>query len=140
MSETELIFELEPSLDEGFPSARRRFGDWLDDQHVDPSDAEELSVVLSELVANAVEATPEHLGSATVQVRAWCHDGSISIEVTNEAQQPVEFPSTPGLPEDLLGSRGRGLLIVDAFTEGVQVETVDGRTRVLAVKTLRPPP
>ena len=57
MTEEELRFEFDPSLDEGFPAARAHFGAWLDGLGIDGDDGEELHVVLSELMANAVEAT-----------------------------------------------------------------------------------
>jgi anti-sigma regulatory factor (Ser/Thr protein kinase) len=134
MSGAELRFELDPQLDEGFASARIRFGDWLAEQHVDGEDADELHVVLSELVANAVEATPD---DAPVQVWAQRNGSQIWVEVTNSARRTVRFPPMPDPPADPLQPSGRGLLIVGAFTDRVAAETIDGRTRVTAVKTLR---
>jgi anti-sigma regulatory factor (Ser/Thr protein kinase) len=137
MRETELRFELDPSLDEGFPTARARFADWLQGQHVSEDDAEELHVVLSELVANAVEATPDAPERPPIHVWAQRHGEKVWIEVSNSAQRTVRFPPMPELPADPLGPSGRGLVIVKAFTDRVAAETLDGRTRVTAVKTLR---
>jgi anti-sigma regulatory factor (Ser/Thr protein kinase) len=138
MSEAELRFELDPSLDEGFPLARARFAEWLAEQDVSPDDAEELHVVLSELVANAVEATPPEPDSGPVRVWAQRHGETIWLEVTNAAERTVRFPPMPDPPADPLGPSGRGLLIVGAFTDRLAAETLDGRTRVTTVKSLRP--
>jgi anti-sigma regulatory factor (Ser/Thr protein kinase) len=135
MTEVELRYALDPSLDEGFSAARARFGTWLDQQGIDGDDAEELHVVLSELVANAVEATVD---GSPVSVWAQRHGSTVWVEVTNSAERSVRFPPMPDPPADPLGPSGRGLLIVGAFTDRVAAETLDGRTRVTAVKTLRP--
>jgi anti-sigma regulatory factor (Ser/Thr protein kinase) len=137
MPEVELRFELDPTLDEGFSAARARFGGWLDEQGINGDDGEELHVVLSELIANAVEATTD---GAPVSVWAQQHGSKVWLEVSNTAKRSVRFPPMPDPPSDPLGPSGRGLLIVNAFTDRVAAETLDGRTRVTAVKTLRPGP
>lgn len=134
MAEAELRMELDPSIDEGFISSRERFAEWLDEHGVSGSDAEELSVVVSELMANAVAASadddPIRLWARRAGARVW-------VEVTNRARRSFGFPPMPATPPDPLGPSGRGLLIVDAFTDRVDAETLDGETRVSAVKTLR---
>jgi anti-sigma regulatory factor (Ser/Thr protein kinase) len=135
MTATELRYELEPSI-EGFPAARARFDAWLQQRSIDGTDCEELQVVLSELVANAVEASDPQ--GAPIEV--WVHQQGdhVWVEVSNEAERNVRFPPMPVPPADPLGPTGRGLMIVGAFTDRVAAETIDGRTRVTAVKTLRP--
>lgn len=134
MNEAELRLELDPSLDEGFSATRTRFGEWLEAQAIEGDDGEELHVVLSELVANAVEATPDE---EPVSVWAQRKDHKVWVEVVNAARRSVRFPPLPEVPPDPLRPSGRGLVIVKAFTDRVAAETLDGRTRVTAVKTLR---
>jgi anti-sigma regulatory factor (Ser/Thr protein kinase) len=91
--------------------ARRRAVNFLDDQGLDPTTVAEMAVIVSELVANAVEATSgDDLVTVTVAV-----DGDVSVEVTNHA--PRVGAPTAQTDDDALRERGRGLLIVEALAD-----------------------
>lgn len=63
------------------PAARTAFCAWLAEHVHDDDLHDEMAVVLSELVANAVDAT--EVPSGHVSVRAWVDSGGLTVEVTN---------------------------------------------------------
>jgi len=134
MGDSSLHLKLEAAL-EAFPRARVAFKEWLGAQPIGGEDCDELNVVLSELIANAREATVRH---EPITVWADLQGDQVWLEVTNEADRSVRFPPLPPPPSDPLEPAGRGLVIVDAFTDRLAAETIEGRTRVTVVKTLRP--
>jgi anti-sigma regulatory factor (Ser/Thr protein kinase) len=114
-------------------SARHAFGHWLHEQpqaHLDAVD--DLLIASSELITNAVEHStgPE----CRVAVRAWIEGSTVVLEVENRG---AGFARPPGrrmadVVED--DEHGRGLFIVDSLTDGVEVDSADGRTIVRCVK------
>jgi anti-sigma regulatory factor (Ser/Thr protein kinase) len=106
-------FPPEPS---SVPAAR-----WMVGGSLEPGDDEDLAMLLtSELSANAVEH------ARTPFTVAIDHDeGTLTVEVhDHDPTPPVMAPSVPGSP------RGRGLRIVDAFSQewGVTMLHDDGKT------------
>lgn len=98
--------------------ARHDFEVWLRDTCVDDDAQAELGVVFSELAANAVDASPKP--SAEVVARAW-HDGDeVVLEIVNASGRPSERSSDWDL-DDPLRTGGRGLVIVEAFVDHLEV-------------------
>lgn len=133
MTDSELRFSLDAAMAE-IPIARSRFSLWLADQGVGAEDSDELQVILSELLANAVAATPN---GGPVELRAERTGGRLWLEVVNRADRTFRFPPMPVRPADPLGPRGRGLVIAEAFSDQLSGDTVDGRTHVTCMKLLR---
>jgi anti-sigma regulatory factor (Ser/Thr protein kinase) len=102
--------------------ARHRFLRWLGQTEVDPETVEELAVVFSELAANAVAASP---AGTRAHLRAYGDDTAIVLEAVNGSPRTNErLGGTPDLT-DPLRPGGRGLLIVKAYMDTVQVEPAD---------------
>ena len=103
---------------------RARFVAWLRGAGVDDHRVDDLSVVLSELGANAIRETPDGASDADVAARL---DGStLELTVTNEVS-PDAGPTGGWDLADPLRAGGRGLLLVSAFVDDVEVDVVDRR-------------
>ena len=116
--------------------ARHVLADWLELQPgVDTVALEDLLVVCSELVTNAIRHGEGDDRVASVAVRAKVVDeDSVQLEV-EDAGHGFSWPSGRGLGD--LGAadeRGRGLLIVEALTDDHGVSTDDARNIVRCVK------
>jgi len=114
--------------------ARREFSRWLDRAASDaaPADgAEELRLVVSELCTNAVAAA-----RTSVVLRAWTDDGDTVIEVEDDGTAVVA-PSSPDSCGDAFCESGRGLFIVDALVDELDVVSENERTVVRAVRSAR---
>lgn len=102
--------------------ARNEFARWLNRAGIDTDTVEELTIGFSELAANAVAASPA--GTST-QVRAHCDDTAIVLETVNGSPRTnAHIGGTPDLSDPLRPS-GRGLLIVKAYMDKVEVEPAD---------------
>lgn len=96
---------------------RTAFEQWLRDTGTTGDTVHELSIVFSELVTNAVEASPA--AHPHVEASAWTEDGSIVLRVANPVTPaPVTEPDL----DDPLRTGGRGLLIVRAYTDTLTTE------------------
>lgn len=101
---------------------RASFEDWLSDTPARQDTIEELAIVFSELVTNAVQASPDAGGS--VEAAAWIEDGSVVLRVANPLMPSCEPVSQPDLA-DPLRTGGRGLVIVRAYTDTLRTELDD---------------
>lgn len=118
--------QLTPDLDARLPAdtaviadARAMLHGWLTDAGVDDCGVVgDLSVVLSELVANAVEASP-HDGSVVVRIQL--EEGTVVLSVVNDVREWVA-PAERWDLDDPLRAGGRGLLIVSALADDVTVQ------------------
>lgn len=102
--------------------SRAAFEGWLRDTEASEDTVEELMVVFSELVSNAVRASSG--GSDDVAASAWTEPGKIVLRVAN----PVLSSSAPVSQPDLadpLRTGGRGLVIVRAYTDDLATEFDD---------------
>ena len=106
--------------------ARHLLSDWLHGEALEATVVEDLLLVAGELCANAVAAAP----GAEVVLRA-CVDGD---DVVVEVEDPAG--DHPGLADhgaehpDPLAERGRGLYLVAALGDDVEVDGDGGRTVV----------
>ncbi len=105
-------------------AVRARFVEWLRAAGVDDERVDDLSVVLSELGANAIRETP--VGSPDADVSARIEGTTLELTVTNEVSPDHRTNGTWDL-DDPLRTGGRGLLLVSAFVDSVEVDVVDRR-------------
>jgi anti-sigma regulatory factor (Ser/Thr protein kinase) len=115
----------------GLAAVREEFAGWLADVTDSEDKIEDLSVVISELGANAVRGTPA--GEPPASVSAWVEDGCIVLEVANHVEE-LTVPDADWDLEDPLRTGGRGLLLVSAFVDDVHVD-VDGDVLVIRCTT-----
>ncbi|MBV8161475.1 MAG: SpoIIE family protein phosphatase [Acidimicrobiia bacterium] len=118
------------------PLARGLFGDWLENLGVDPSAAEDLLLMVSELCTNAVRFSSGAPGALSVRARG--EGDAVIVEVSDDGLgfdwHPVAEAPDPGADE------GRGLFLVGALADELDVTRFDGRTVVRAVKRAVLPP
>jgi anti-sigma regulatory factor (Ser/Thr protein kinase) len=129
----EITFRPRP---EALAEVRREFRDWLDGCDAPTLVADELVLAADELCTNAVEAATGGL----VQLDARWDGSAIHLAVSNagHAEDDLSRADTDVTEVDALQERGRGLLIVRAFTDSLAIVNVDGRTVARAVRLLAP--
>ena len=117
---------------EAVPVARHSLGRWLAELDIDRTIRDELALVVTELVTNAVEASPgpHH----EVALRASCDDDGIHMVIVDEGDG-FALTGSVDTPEPT-AIRGRGLPIVQALMDAVSVERRDQRTVVTARRTI----
>ncbi len=115
-----------PSV-EGLPRARRDFAHWLDRCQVARHIIDELATTFSELTANAVNAAAHTASEAAVS--AWRDGNDLVLEVVNATPGPTR-PAQRWDLQDQLRSGGRGLQIVHAFVDSVEIDQ-DERGRLI---------
>jgi anti-sigma regulatory factor (Ser/Thr protein kinase) len=113
--------------------ARHAFGHWLHDQRGAQLDAiDDLLIASSELITNGVEHSADPNGH--VAIRATVKGSTVVLEVENQGEdfaRPLDRRLVDVLDED---EHGRGLFIVDALTDRVEVDSREGRTIVRCIK------
>lgn len=121
------------------PVARHLFGDWMAGQGVEDADHADLLIVASELCSNAVRMAS---GAARgVVLRAQVAGDALVVEVEDDgvgfAGELPAADEVPGLDQ----SDGRGLFIVQAMVDEVEVRSSANATVIRCVKRcLFPPP
>jgi anti-sigma regulatory factor (Ser/Thr protein kinase) len=111
-----------PADASAIPAARHAFEAWLRENGASADDVHDMAVVLSELASNAA------LGAApgtTAHIQAGVVGDSVELEVRNQ----VDSVDTDALRWDLddpLRGGGRGLLIVRAYTDTLEVDSAGG--------------
>lgn len=109
-----------PSLGE-LAEVREDFASWLAPLAPSEERVEDLSVVVSELGANAVQGTP---GGEPATVTAWVDGSELTLEVANHVD-PRDGADVDWDLGDPLRTGGRGLLLVSAFVDDVEVDVED---------------
>ena len=116
-------------------AVRAEFVAWLREAGVVEDRIDDLSVVISELGANAVRETPPGATNATVE--ATIDADTLVIEVSNEVSAASAVPSDHEWDlNDPLRTGGRGLLLVSAFVDEVDVDVVGRRLVVRCTAAL----
>lgn len=116
-------------------SARREFADWLHALGVDHETTDDLLVVMSELGANAVRESPADGRPPTVE--ATLDEAGVHVEVANEVDVEAERRAHDRWDlEDPLRTGGRGLLVVSALMDDVDVAVDGRRLHVRCTRTL----
>ena len=130
-----LHLRLRASID-SVPTARHTLRSWLEEMHLPRDVVEDLALAVTELVTNAVEASPS--AASEISVQASCNDHHIYLEVVDDGPgfdlDDTNVAHGPG-PQSI---RGRGLSIVQALVDLVSVERSAERTRVIATRRLAP--
>lgn len=117
------------------PSAREAFDAWLRRSTTDVELLEDMSVVVSELVSNALDgASPS---DPDAEVRAEIDDQLLHIVVSNRLPDGVAQIRHWDLDDPLRGG-GRGLMIVRAYTDSLAVDSTGGAVRVRCTRRLDP--
>lgn len=104
-------------------ASRRAFTDWLTYAGAVGDSIADMTVVFSELVNNATEAS-HGLDDHPVNASAWREHGNVVVEVTNPIASTSPDFVRPDRDDPLRGS-GRGLIIVQAYTDSVEILTDD---------------
>ncbi len=115
--------------------ARHAFEAWFEGVAPGSPVLDEMLVVLSELLANAVAASAE--GGGAVAVRAWLTD-EVTLEVTDPADAVFDVGAHWDY-DDPLRPGGRGLMIVESLVDDLAIEPpTDARPlRVRCRRSLR---
>lgn len=128
-------FTLEPSA-AGVSWSRKAVADCLAAASVPVSDAERVVLALSELVTNAVQHGPP----AEICVEVGVEGEEIELRVKQQAGGgTIPHPDVWRLPDDRSQIAGRGLSIVAAVSDAVEVRD-DGHTVEVRARFLPGPP
>lgn len=103
--------------------SRIAFEGWVRTTQVSEDVVQELSIVFSELMANAVHAMPSVHDQ--IEASAWTEGASIVVRIANPVT-PSSPPVTGPDLDDPLRTGGRGLLIVRAYTDTLKTELTNG--------------
>ena len=122
MTGTSTTFELcFPPVADNLGHGRQAISRWLAARSVDAGVVHDLAVVYSELAANALAAS----NGDDICTQAWIDGGEVVIEVANGLASSDARRVTRWDLGDPLRGGGRGLMIVRAFTDDVEVVTSD---------------
>lgn len=110
---------------------RRQLREWLEGCGAPGAVVEELVLSAGELCANAVEATEEGM----IQLDARCDGSAVHLAVSNPGNV-TDADLVPATDDQDPTERGRGLVLVRAFTDSLAIVNVDGRTVARAVRLL----
>lgn len=124
-----------PARVDALPAQRHDFTGWLSRLGVDGDVADDLTVVFSELTTNAVHGSPN--ACARVNVRAACEDDELVLDVRNTTA-PDRYGATRWDLDDPLREGGRGLLIVRALVDELDVSLDGGDLAVRCRSRVRP--
>jgi serine phosphatase RsbU (regulator of sigma subunit)/anti-sigma regulatory factor (Ser/Thr protein kinase) len=122
-------FEYHLSRPASVSLARHALRDWLEHLTLDPPEVADLLLVASELCANALK----HAKGAVV-LRSWPDGNDVIVEVEDEGAGFV--PPSRYIDElpDPEADSGRGLFLIEALTDNLEVRRDDERTAVRARK------
>lgn len=115
-----------PTESAAVPPLRRSFRSWLEVAGATEKDAEDLTLVLSELCANALAAST---ADDPITITAHLDHDVVTLEVSNTGpafERPEQDP-------DPLSITGRGLRIVDAATDGLRIAH-DGQRAIVSCR------
>lgn len=119
-----------PGQSEALASVRGDVARWCEDQSLGAEVTDHAVLVVSELASNAVEAAPGHPFAVTLRRLSGT---SATIRVANRADRSTPPPRSDWRPPDPLAPRGRGLSIVAAVCQQVDVEyPADGEVAIVA--------
>jgi serine/threonine-protein kinase RsbW len=135
------VDELEIPADSRYVAAARNFvadsaraAGWLDEDQID-----DLRLVASELVTNALRAQAHHALPAVITVRSVYHDDRFELSVADSAGG-FDAPVAPPLPEpDLHREGGFGLPLIEALTDEAHFVR-NGSGTTVRVVVYRPDP
>lgn len=100
--------------------ARNLVDEFLERRAASQDLRERAALAVSELASNAVQASPDH--TYVVAVEEDAQSGELVIAVTNGASIESIPPNERWGPADILAPRGRGLAILEAISDRVDIE------------------
>lgn len=110
--------------------ARAEFDRWAQGHQIRSEDRDRLALVLSELVANAAQATPEPFTvAATLNESA---GRQVRLTVINEGRFDDIPDRSDWGPAEPMSIRGRGLEVVEALADDVEVLRPSSETVAVA--------
>lgn len=115
----QFAWHLEADAD-AIPDARHAFQDWLRQSSSDAEDVADMAVVLSELASNAL--TGAEGTEAGIDIRATIDGDELQLEVANQIGAAFEHVVRWDLDDPLRGG-GRGLMIVRAYTDTLEIDS-----------------
>ena len=122
-------FQVElPAAPDSLSALRRRLGGWLMRREVDPEEAAEIVLAVSEACNNAVEHAYPGDTHGTVTVTADARSGGLEVTVEDEGTWRDGPPSV---------DRGRGLVLIRTLMDSAEVVTNHQGTRVILQRRLR---
>ena len=122
-----MVLRAEPA---SVPVARAFVSQAAEELHYDRAATEGLRLGVTEAVANAVEhGTP--CGGGLISLSVYLEGGCLTTEVADCGDFQAARQSTTGLDD-----RGRGLLLMIAVMDHVEIDSVPGRTVVRLTKRL----
>ena len=124
-------WRLVADLDE-VPVARRAFEGWLREARVSDDDVHDLTVVLSELGSNAANGAAP---GTEARIESWLDGSVLHLAVANRVDETTTDIQRWDLDDQLRGG-GRGLLIVRAYTDSMEIDTAGGEVSVLCTRRL----
>ena len=116
-----------PATVDSLIEPRRAFSRWLSDDGLPHDIVSELTVVFSELTSNAA-AVPEAGGR--IETRAWRDGDDVVLTVENPRHEQTLVVQHWDL-DDALRTGGRGLVIVQAYTDSIDVARSDDGALVI---------
>lgn len=116
------------------PVARRAFEAWLRESDVADDDVHDLTVVLSELATNAANGAAD---GTDARIEAWVEREVMHLDVANRVDEAAAHVRRWDLDDQLRGG-GRGLLIVRAYTDSMEIDAADGEVWVRCTRRLEP--
>lgn len=135
-SRTQEDFAWRLDADPGSVSAvRQAFVSWLTGVSLDDELLEDLSVVISELASNAMDGGEP--GDPEGEVHAAVDGDVINLVVSNRLPEGVTDIRHWDLDDPLRGG-GRGLMIVRAYTDTLDVESSGGAVSVRCTRRFDP--
>lgn len=110
--------------------ARRALVEWIEGHGADPDACQRAELIVSELASNAVQASPGMPYRISAQR---IDDERYDLVVVNTLDDADAVPPRDEWgPDDVLATRGRGLVIVEALAEQISVEQGAGSVTVRA--------
>ncbi len=103
--------------------ARGDFSGWLGSWVADRELLDDMLVVLSELMANAVDASEQPRGD--IALRAWVDADGLTLQVTNPPAATFAAVNRWDY-DDPLRAGGRGLLIVESLVDDLAIAPPNG--------------
>ncbi len=117
-------------------AARSDVGELLAARGVDHESIQRAKLVVGELTSNAVRASPGRRYQVDAEL---VDDTTLVVAVRNQARGSSIPPPDQWQPADRLASRGRGLAIVEAISDSVEVaELANGMIEVEARMSIAP--
>lgn len=127
----EQVWRLAPAAEE-IGATRRQVGEWLAARELDPDDIDDVRLVVSELLTNAVAAA-----HAAITVHVAVDTGRVHVWVSDDGGSTPDLSAAGAEPAPPDAQAGRGLFLVRSVMDDIAAVTNEIGTTVRCVKRLR---